>query len=768
MITKSATDNLTAADVREMLRHIPAPVKGTNSRDDWIKISAAVCSALRGDEQAARAVLEAWSPSWEKNAYENAFKSFGGKYKCTAGTLIYLAKKHGFDARAYFRDKSRASAASAARETDEPAGGTPPAVVSVPVRIGECSLAEAVRKPDALQTVKLVDVLRDVKAGKWRAAVAAVRAGKLEKSTLPQCCAFGVYNRRRADENLISRSGFLALDYDGKDNGDMDFSRLKYRLSRLPFILAVFTSPSGKGLKAVVRVPDGATDAAAFAAACAVLAPLGGKIDAQSAARKHFIVSDDSAAFVSAVPADEIPPLAPWEQLSPAALAVIFAETVERFFFAGKDDYFFAHGAEILPLSAAAAKQEFEYRHAATPKAARAALYAVRQIRAVKKVFPALTCRQRGMSELDGAKILVLNSPRVIEADEGTFPTIRKLLEIALSAGDLWRFLAWFQHARRAFLRAVESNGTNITPVPVLMLLGTAGAGKDLIFQTLINPALGNRVPAPADTFPQPRPWLGKAIGAECILGSEIPNLNRKERENYKSALKKLIAGSGYDAEKKGEDGFSFHGQHFIVLLANIDDGGNCAASLPAIDEDFRDKFLALALCNSAAVKDAFDGENAQKNAAKIIRELPAFLYWLETCFDFPSEWRDKRFGVKNYVSPAAQTAIFEVSTDFDVLAKLEEIAEKDRDAVIVNTPKSAAAIARIIAEKFFEKPLPPRVIGTILRKLAKSHPDVIRWNESKSSPRYTLFRRAPVASDPATDGADAGTSVSPFAGLPF
>ena len=785
---KTTRDNLTRDEVKTILLRIPRP-----NRENWVKLTSATVATL-GESDALSVMTECF-PDEKPHETADVIKSLHGSPRCSAGTLIELAKQNGFDASAFFKERAaRTAAAQAPKATngastetparERPARATrkekaetpaaPAPAALAPVKLGECSLCANVRKPESVKPAKLAAVLAAIKAGKWRDEVAAVRAGTREKSTLPQCNAFGVYNERRADENLASRSGFIVLDYDAQDNPKTDFAKLKSCLAQLPFVLAAFTSPSGNGLKAIIRIPNSATDEAAINAARELLAPLGGVIDEQAAARKHFIVSDDSEAFISSRPLDEIPPLpASFEALSPDEIAVLFHKLCERFFFAGKESYYF-DGCDGLPfkeLSKSDATEEFTELYKIDRKTARRALFAVRKTRHVSRVFSALNCRFRGIHELNGERALVLSSPHVIEADEGQFPQIRRMLEIVFKDEheQLWRFLAWLQHARGAFIRAVESGGKIITPVPVLMLLGTAGAGKDLLFQTIIRPSLGDRNHAPADTFPQEKQWLGGALCTECILGSEMKNLSQEERSRYKATLKQITSGSGFNAEFKGKDGFNFRGQYFITLLANIDDGGNCAASLPAIDEDFRDKFLALSLTNSDGVKAAFDFTHKQENEEAIRRELPAFLYWLETYFEIPTEWKDDRFGVKNYVASAAARAMFEVSREFDVLAKLEEIIKNDVAGDIVGKPLEAMELAKLIADTFSEKVLSARTIGQSLRKLAKEHPENVRWNGSDKHPTYTLLR--PQLDGMGADEAAAPESpfsVSPFAGLAF
>lgn len=815
---------LDAAEIAEIINCIPRP-----PREDWVKIIAA-CVAALGESEALR-VLTAHFPDEKKNETAAVIRSLHGAPRSDAGTLIYYAQQNGFDASAFFkaraarlkeaagmpahaprRDETAANAprkekhdtqaASAAESPQNAAqGAKPPATLpeteSVParaarprkektdtlahapaanaqplppVRLGKCSICAAANRPETMRETDLNAVLSAIKAGRWKEKISAVRAGKLAKTALPQITAFGVYHGGRKDEDLIARSGFFVLDFDGKDNPQTDFARLRARLARLPFVAAVFTSPSGNGLKAIIRGADGVDFSANMQAAAAVLRPLAAKIDMQANAGKHFFASADADAFISPVPLAEIPPLAPVEDLPPAALAALFADTMENFFFAGKESYYFRDGETIKELSVAAAAQEFEVRHGVSRTTARRALYAVRAERYVERAFPALACIPAGNHALDGSPVLVLKSPRVIEADEGQFPKIKKLLETVF-AGDneqLTRFLAWLKIARAAFLRAVDSRGRVITPVPVLELLGTRGSGKDLLFLSLIRPALGNRNHAAANTFPQEKQWLGAIVGAECILGSEIQKLTADERDRYAQTCKRIIGGSGYDAEGKGKDSFTIHLQHFIIILANIDEGGNCAASCPALDEDFRDKCIALSLANAAAVKAAFPTKDKEANAAAIRKELPAFLYWLEVNFDFPAEWKDERFGVKGFVSPAAARALFEVSAAATVDEKLQ-YAAANAPAETVERQLSAAEIGKILERYFSDRVKSTVWLGKIMRELCRDYPEKYVWNGSNSAPRYTI-RRPRMTEDAAAASAEtlAGAFPSPLAGLPF
>lgn len=78
------------------------------------------------------------------------------------------------------------------------------------------------------------------------------------KKELPVACFGGSFSER-SKTGLIESSGFLTLDFDKMSLQELIDKRRE--LKNLPFTYAVFRSPSGKGLKALVRIPKVASDA---------------------------------------------------------------------------------------------------------------------------------------------------------------------------------------------------------------------------------------------------------------------------------------------------------------------------------------------------------------------------------------------------------------------------------------------------------------------------------------------------------------------------
>jgi hypothetical protein len=73
------------------------------------------------------------------------------------------------------------------------------------------------------------------------------------KKLLPAICFSGTFNKR-TDSSLIQHSGLICLDFDGYDKSK-ELLQDKESLSKNKYVFSVFISPSGNGLKVLVKIP---------------------------------------------------------------------------------------------------------------------------------------------------------------------------------------------------------------------------------------------------------------------------------------------------------------------------------------------------------------------------------------------------------------------------------------------------------------------------------------------------------------------------------
>lgn len=107
--------------------------------------------------------------------------------------------------------------------------------------------------------ITIEHALNRIKNGNSKKRVAEVREAidkeKADaiKKWLPSICFSGLFNGSRKDENLVEHSGYMILDFDHLD----DIQYYKNMVFKHDWVRAVFTSPSGTGIKALVRIADG-------------------------------------------------------------------------------------------------------------------------------------------------------------------------------------------------------------------------------------------------------------------------------------------------------------------------------------------------------------------------------------------------------------------------------------------------------------------------------------------------------------------------------
>ena len=73
------------------------------------------------------------------------------------------------------------------------------------------------------------------------------------KKNLPAICFSGKFNKR-SDDSIIEHSGLICLDFDGYATNE-DMLSEKQRLIDDKYVMSVFVSPSGNGLKALIKIP---------------------------------------------------------------------------------------------------------------------------------------------------------------------------------------------------------------------------------------------------------------------------------------------------------------------------------------------------------------------------------------------------------------------------------------------------------------------------------------------------------------------------------
>jgi len=103
-------------------------------------------------------------------------------------------------------------------------------------------------------------ILNRIKDGKSKELVKNIRGEKNKnirnelKKELPAVCFSGKFNKR-ADSSIVEHSGLICLDFDGYEK-KKDLLEDKENFQNNKFVFSVFVSPSGNGLKVLVKIPS--------------------------------------------------------------------------------------------------------------------------------------------------------------------------------------------------------------------------------------------------------------------------------------------------------------------------------------------------------------------------------------------------------------------------------------------------------------------------------------------------------------------------------
>lgn len=107
--------------------------------------------------------------------------------------------------------------------------------------------------------VPVSDALKRIETGRSKILVDEIRncldkeKSNALKCNLPSVCFSGKFEKDRKDESLIEHSGFIVLDFDNV----YELREKQNEIITHPFVYACWVSPSGKGLKALIKIADG-------------------------------------------------------------------------------------------------------------------------------------------------------------------------------------------------------------------------------------------------------------------------------------------------------------------------------------------------------------------------------------------------------------------------------------------------------------------------------------------------------------------------------
>lgn len=114
---------------------------------------------------------------------------------------------------------------------------------------------KSLRSTSPEKVTDLSEILEDIKSGKWRNQIQKCREDISKKNRLPCFTPTGVFNHRSI-KGLEEYNGAICLDIDHVEEPEY----LKGLCKDIPWIHAAFITPSGKGLKVIIKTEASTED----------------------------------------------------------------------------------------------------------------------------------------------------------------------------------------------------------------------------------------------------------------------------------------------------------------------------------------------------------------------------------------------------------------------------------------------------------------------------------------------------------------------------
>lgn len=257
-----------------------------------------------------------------------------------------------------------------------------------------------------------------------------------------------------------------------------------------------------------------------------------------------------------------------------------------------------------------------------------------------------LAGHRKGIYSFNGERVLVIDSPNIIEPKEGEYPLLDAIFDGLFNHPliDQRPYLyGWLKICYECV-----STGTN-RPGQALVVAGPANSGKSLI-QNLITEILGGRSAKPYRYMSGKTEFNSELFQAEhLMIEDDIASTDLRTRRNFGTNIKQVTVNVVQSCHPKGHPAISL--KPFWRTTITLNDEPENLLILPPFDESVSDKIILLKAAKKPLPLTINTLEERKAFRINLSSELPAFLHFL-TKWEIPSELRCERFGIKHYHHP--------------------------------------------------------------------------------------------------------------------
>jgi hypothetical protein len=283
-----------------------------------------------------------------------------------------------------------------------------------------------------------------------------------------------------------------------------------------------------------------------------------------------------------------------------------------------------------------------------------------------------------GLLDSGGKRILVTDSPKLIEPVEGEWRILYALLEGLLDDGtyDQRPYLyGWLKVACEALSSRL------LRPGQLMGLCGPRNCGKSLL-QNLFTLLFGGRAAKPYRYMKGGTEFNADLFGAEhLMIEDEHCSTDIRARRQFGAQIKQFTVNRDQSCHDKGRRALTL--APFWRVSLSVNDEPEAMMVLPPMgdsDEDSLSDKVYLVRTRKAEMpmptRDAVERDAFWKTLKS---ELPGFRYFLKN-WEIPTQLRCGRFGIKTWHHPALLAALDSLAPETRLLALIDAVLFYDRD----------------------------------------------------------------------------------------
>jgi hypothetical protein len=340
-----------------------------------------------------------------------------------------------------------------------------------------------------------------------------------------------------------------------------------------------------------------------------------------------------------------------------------------------------------------------------------------------------------GVFVINTSRILVKDSPVLIQPSPGTWTLLRGIIENMLGIEQQAFLFGWLKVA----LESLAS--TKFRVGQALTLAGPKDCGKSLV-QQLITILLGGRAAKPHRYMSGATPFNADLFGSEHLMvEDEQPSIDIRARRSFGTKIKEICANTVHSCHAKHRSALSL--TPFWRLSISVNDEPENLMILPPIDESLTDKLIILKAARHPMPMPSSSDEERSRFMDALKSELPHFAQFLFD-WEIPADLVSQRYGIAHYQHPEILTALGTLAPETRLLELID--SELFGSAAPGSWEGTASDLERKLtgdsssvrreAAKLFSF---PTACGTYLGRLQKLYPARFESIHGRTGNRWTI-----------------------------